>query len=73
MNLQLFVREKLITTIPLSNTSISNPLYLTAVKIELQEKYKEIIEGLKAEPTFNLVPNTTFYGRKNRGLNLPLL
>ena len=73
MNLQLFVKEKLITSVPVNSASIGNPLYLSAIKKELQEKHKEIIDGLKAEPIFNLVPGSPFYSGTNRGLNLPLL
>ena len=47
--------------------------YRMTVKKELQEKHKETIDGLKAEPIFNLVPGARFYNGRNRGLNLPLL
>lgn len=73
MNLQLFVKEKLITSVPVNSASISNPVYLSSIKKELQEKHKEVIEGLKAEPMFNLVPGANLLGRRNSGLNLPLL
>ena len=73
MNLQLFVKEKLITSVPVNSASISNPVYLSAIKKELQEKHKELIDGLKAEPIFNLVPGARYFSGKNRGLNLPLL
>ena len=73
MNLQLFVKEKLITSIPINSASMSNPFYLSAVKTQLQEKYKEIIDGSKSEPMFNVVPNIPFYSKRSRGYNLPLL
>jgi hypothetical protein len=52
---------------------MSNPFYLSDAKNQLQEKYKEIIDGSKSEPTFNVVPNTPFYSKRTRGYNLPLL
>jgi hypothetical protein len=73
MNLQLFVKERLVASIPISTASMSNPFYLSDAKNQLQEKYKEIIDGSKSEPTFNVVPNTPFYSKRTRGYNLPLL
>ena len=52
MNLQFFLGDKLIATIPIDKTAMSNPLYLPGVKAELQEKYKELIEVSKATPAF---------------------
>ena len=72
MNLQLFVKEKLITSIPINAASMSNPVYLSSVKTQLQEKYKEVIDSAKTEPKFNVVPNAPLY-RRTRGYNLPLL
>ena len=52
MNLQFFLGDKLIATVPIDSASMNNPLYLPGVKAELQEKYKDIIEVSKATPGF---------------------
>ena len=52
MNLQFFLGDKLIATIPIDKTAMDNPLYLPGVKAALQEKYKELIESSKTAPAF---------------------
>ena len=73
MNLQLFVKAKLITSVPLSAASVSNPVYLSSVKTQLKEKYKEVIDSSKTAPTFNVVPSSPFQNKRYGGNNLPLL
>lgn len=52
MNLQFFLSDKLIDTVPIDYSCMNNPLYLPRIKSELQEKYKEVIEASNATPTF---------------------
>ena len=58
MNLQLFVQDRLIASLPIDNSFMSNPLYLSSVKKELEEKYREIIEKSQSTPTFLLNQNS---------------
>ena len=52
MNLQFFLSDKLIDTVPIDYSCMNNPLYLPRIKSELQEKHKEVIEASNATPTF---------------------
>jgi hypothetical protein len=73
MNLQFFLGDKLIATIPIDNASMNNPLYLPGVKAELQEKYKNIIEGSKATPGFYVEAASSVNDRRISVNNPPLV
>ena len=72
MNLQFFLGDKLIATVPIDSASMTNPLYLPGVKAELQEKYKNIIEGSKATPDFYVEAASSVNDRRVRAKNAPV-
>lgn len=76
MNLQFFLSDKLIETVPIDDASMSNPLYLPGIKAQLQEKYKDVIEASTTAPSFYVQAassvsdrrtsiDNTFLARKN--------
>jgi hypothetical protein len=73
MNLQLFVKDKLIASHPIDNSSMSNPFYLSSIKKELEEQYKEIIEESKSTPTFCIESKSIMSSRRRKGYNFPVL
>jgi hypothetical protein len=64
MNLQLFVNEKLIASLPINEAYISYPVYLASLKSELQTKYKHVIESSMAKPRFHIEKRTSSNRRK---------
>ena len=74
MNLQLFLKDQLIVSHPINTDYMVNPTYLSVVKSELKEKYKEVIESSRANPTFYMQANTSTTNRKRFvNNNRPLL
>ena len=51
MNLQLFVQDKLLASLPINDSSMTDPFYLP-LKKELEEQYKQLIEESNSEPVF---------------------
>jgi hypothetical protein len=72
MNLQFFLGDKLIATIPIDNASMNNPLYLPGVKAELQEKYKDLIEGSETTPSFYVEAASSVNDRRISAKNAQL-
>lgn len=64
MNLQLFVNEKLIASLPINEAYISYPVYLVSLKAELQNRYKHVIETSTASPRFCIERRTSRNRRK---------
>jgi hypothetical protein len=54
MNLQLFIRNKLIGSIPLDSKSCSDPHYIISMQKELEEKFEPVLKQLDGVPTFYL-------------------
>jgi hypothetical protein len=52
MNLQLFVQNKLLASLPINDSSMTDPFYLPSLKKELEEQYKQLIEESNSEPVF---------------------
>lgn len=74
MNIQLFLRDQLIVSHPINTNYVSYPNYLSGVKTQLQEKYKNVIEISKTSPTFYIQENTCTTNRKRfANNNRPLL
>ena len=74
MNIQLFLQDQLIVSHPINTDYMVNPNYLAGVKSQLQEKYKEVIETSRTNPTFNIQANTSTSTRKRFiNNNRPLL
>jgi hypothetical protein len=71
MNLQLFVKGKLIASTPINASYVNYPPYLPALKSELQKKHQQIIEQEKAEPSFYISTNS--FSPKGFASNRPLL
>jgi len=64
MNIQLFLRDQLIVSHPINTDYMVNPTYLSGVKSLLQEKYKDVIETSRTNPTFYIQANTSSTNRK---------
>ena len=74
MNLQLFLKDQLIVSHPINTDYMVNPIYLSVVKSQLKEKYKEVIESSRTTPTFFIQANTSTTNRKRFvNNNRPLL
>jgi len=73
MNLQLFVKGRLIASMPINASYVNYPPYLPALKSELQKKHQQIIEQEKAETSFYITNTNLKAGRKGLGHNTPLL
>lgn len=71
MNLQLFLCEKLVASKPIDKKSMNNPLYLSILKSELEEKYRDVIETSATKPTFYIEAKSSMNERRN--YNRPLL
>ena len=71
MNLQLFVKGKLIASTPINASYVNYPPYLPALKSELRKKHQQIIEQAKGEPSFYISTNS--FSRKGFAGNRPLL
>jgi hypothetical protein len=70
MNLQLFVNEKLIASVPINEAYISYPVYLASLKSELQTRYKHVIETSMARPTFSITKTSTAPRKSEHRLQL---
>lgn len=73
MNLQLFVKGKLIASMPINASYVNYPPYLPALKLELQKKHQQIIEQEKAEPAFYITSTGLNTHQKQFGSGRPLL
>ena len=74
MNIQLFLRDQLIVSHPINTNYMSYPNYLSGVKSQLQEKYKNVIEISRTSPTFYIQANSSTHNRKRfANNNRPLL
>ena len=73
MNLQLFVKGKLIASAPINASYINYPPYLPGLKSQLQKKHQQIIEAEKAEPAFYITTDSLNTNRKGFENNRPLL
>ena len=73
MNLQLFVKGKLIASTPINASYVNYPPYLPNLKLQLQKKHQEIIEAEKEEPAFHITTDSFNTNRKAFENNRPLL
>lgn len=73
MNLQLFVKGKLIASTPINASYVNYPPYLPTLKSELQKKHQQIIESEKAEPSFFITSKSLNTNRTKFLNNRPLL
>ena len=74
MNIQLFLRDQLIVSHPINTNYMTNQNYLSGVKSQLQEKYKNVIETSRTTPTFYIKANSSTNNRKRFvNNNRPLL
>ncbi len=69
MNLQLFVKDKLIASLPIDDKYTNDPFYLPSLKKELEEKYKELIEESKSKPSFSIESKSVVSSRRRQGQN----
>ena len=69
MNLQLFVDDKLIASLPIDNNSMNDPFYLPSLKKELEEQHKQLIEESKSQPVFSIEPKSLMSSRRQKGLS----
>jgi hypothetical protein len=73
MNLQLFVKGKLIASMPINASYVNYPPYLPALKSELQKRHWQIIEEEKAEPAFQITTGSLNSGWRAFANSRPLL
>ena len=64
MNLQLFINNKLIGSIPLDKSSISDPLYLPLKKIELENRHTDAIDGYAGPLTYYIEAGSSMNERR---------
>lgn len=72
MNLQLFIKDRLIASVPIKASYLSYPPYLPSLKSELNEKHKEVINAMQARPTYYISTNAS-HKNKPRSAGKPLL
>jgi hypothetical protein len=73
MNLQLFVKGKLIASMPINASYVNYPPYLPTLKSELQKKHQQVIEQEEAEPAFYITNSSLNTNRKGFTHPRPLL
>ena len=66
MNLQLFISDKLISTILVDKDTIEDPTRLAQKKNELEEEFKELIEKSRTKPTFYLEVDSSLHRKKGK-------
>ena len=64
MNLQLFVNDKLVASVPINSSSMTDPFYLPSLKKELEEQYRQLIEESKSQPVFCIEPKSLISRRQ---------
>jgi len=69
MNLQLFVNDKLIASLPINDSSMTDPFYLPSLKKELEEQHKQLIEESKSQPVFSIDSKSLISSRRQKGLS----
>ena len=71
MNLQLYVQDKLIASLPIDVAYMSYPQYLPLLKSELEKTHEEVITTAKTKPVFYIDAQRT--DTNKRFNNRPLL
>ena len=64
MNLQMFVNDKLIGSIPIDTTLSNNHQYIHQKKKELEEKFREKIQLSGSEPSYAFEASPTTERRR---------
>ncbi|HZF65116.1 MAG TPA: hypothetical protein VEZ55_11540 [Chitinophagaceae bacterium] len=64
MNLQLFLNNQFIGSIPIDKNSISDPLYISLKRTELEIKYTKAIDTCPASPTFYIAAHSSMNERR---------
>jgi hypothetical protein len=66
MNLQLFIRDRLIKSVPIDMELASNPQYLNEKLKELEEQHKDLIRESGIKPTFFLESRPIMHIRERK-------
>ena len=67
MNLQLFLKGKLIASLPIDDSCMSDPLYISTLKKELEEQHKDLIEEPNSKHTFCIESKSLMSSRRRKG------